>query len=143
LVKGIKIVNGYTGEVGNVLREGNSYSHEDLLRIPDLGSELNDLDLKALKPTHLPDIDNMEIKYAIANGFYRKGEGRVYGIIRILLFCVDPEDNYGFYMDDCYYLYNDEGVGREVQRDELRAVIGDDFIISSYTYGVERYYLYC
>ena len=74
------IVNGYTGEVGNVLREGNSYSHEDLAQIPDLGSELSDLDLKALKPTHLPKIDNMEIKYAIAKGFYRKSEDRVYGI---------------------------------------------------------------
>ncbi len=132
------VVNGYTGEIGNVLIEGCSYSPEDLVGIPDLGTALDNLDFADTRPTHLSNIDDLEIKYAVAKGFYRKSEDRVLGIIRIFWYCVDPEDHYVYYMDDCYYLYDEEGYGRVVERDELRAVIGDDFIIASFKHDEPR-----
>ena len=38
-------------------------------------------------------------------------------------------------MDDCYYLYDQEGVGSVVERDGLKGLIGDDLIIARFNYN--------
>ena len=83
-----------------------------------------------------------DFKYAAANGIYRKVDGKVYGIIRVLWYYKAPAPNKGFIMDDTYFLYGEDGTGREVTRDELREVIGDDAFIMSFPYGDGIYVIY-
>ena len=127
-------INGYTGENGNVVRWGESYTVEDLATLPDIGKALEDMNLSELKPSHIEIVDGMYFKFVRARGFYRKVDGRVYGIICVIWNYTFPEYTNGYIRDDCYYLYDENGNGSIVQRDELREVIGDDSIIASFSY---------
>ena len=90
------------------------------------------LNLSELQPPHTDLSEYMTFKYLRGQGFYRKVEGEVYGIVRLQWHysCFRQwEDNIyydGYVMDDCYYLYDSEGNGRIMEREELREVIGDD-----------------
>jgi hypothetical protein len=46
-----------------------------------------------------------------------------------------PDRANGYVMDDCYYLYDQEGVGSVVERDGLKGLIGDDLIIARFNYN--------
>lgn len=129
-------LNSYEGENGNVIRYGESFSPEDLAQIPNIGEAMASLNLPELQPPHIELKEGMEFRYSRAQGFYRKVDGKVYGIIRIIWYyrtqSIRGEDNIyfgGYVMDDCYYLYDSEGNGSIVERDELRQVIGDDYSI--------------
>ena len=129
-------LNSYEGENGNVIRYGESFSPEDLAKIPNIGEAMAGLNLSELQPPHIELKEGMEFRYSRAQGFYRKVDGKVYGIIRIMWYyrtqSIRGEDNIyfgGYVMDDCYYLYDSEGNGSIVERDELRQVIVDDYSI--------------
>ena len=80
---------------------------------------------------------DMEFNYSRAEGFYRKVDDKIYGIIRIRWLYSSPidEDQMSYYegrgyvADDCYYLYDSEGNGSIVEREELRAIIGNDYSV--------------
>ena len=126
------VINGYNGENGNVWRDGESFTPEDLAKTPDIGEAMASLNLSELQPPHTDLSEYMTFKYLRGQGFYRKVEGEVYGIVRLQWHysCFRQwEDNIyydGYVMDDCYYLYDSEGNGRIMEREELREVIGDD-----------------
>lgn len=127
-------INGYTGENGNVLRRGNQYTADDLEKIPDIGEALANMKLSELKPTHIEIADGMNFSHSNATGVYRKANGKVYGIIRVMWYYKYPDFRSAYQMDDMYYLYDSDGNGSIVERDELKAVIGDDNFIQSFSY---------
>ncbi|MBQ7398702.1 MAG: hypothetical protein IJW09_07770 [Clostridia bacterium] len=127
------VLNSFQGENGNVIRYGESFSPDDLAKVPDIGEAMAGLNLPELQPPHTELKEGMEFKYSRAQGFYRKVDGKVYGIIRIQWrYYVDAKregDKFyfsGYIMDDCYYLYDSEGNGSIVEREELREIIGND-----------------
>jgi len=144
-----RIINGFpTNESyyfdGSTFNEENnawnrfaSFTTEDLAQIPDIGEAMANLDLSKLKPPHTKITRDMEFNYSEAEGFYRKVDDKVYGIIRIRWHYSSPidEDQMSYYEgrgyveDDCYYLYDSEGNGSIVEREELRAIIGNDYSV--------------
>ncbi len=130
------VLNSYEGENGNIKRYGESFSPDDLANVPDIGEAMAGLVLSELHPPHTELKDGMELRYSRAQGFYRKVDGKVYGIIRIQWrYYVDAKresDKFyfsGYVMDDCYYLYDSEGNGSIVEREELREIIGNDYSV--------------
>lgn len=128
-------INGYTGENGNVLRNGQVYTAEDLAKIPNIGEAIAAMDLSKLTPPHTEIKNGMSLQYSIATGVYRKAGSKIYGIVRVLWYYTYPGIMYGYVRDDCYYLYDQEGNGSIVERNELRRLIGNDPIIASFAYG--------
>ena len=127
-------INGYTDENGNVSQSDIRYNETDLAQIPNIGEVLASMDLSELKPSHIEIVDGMNFKYSSAMGVYRKVEDKVYGIVRIIWYYTHPEISNGYIMDDCYYLYDQAGNGSIVERDELKELIGNDYIIARFTY---------
>lgn len=128
------IVNGYVGnEIVDVQKFGEAYTPEDIASAPDIGSAIEKLDLSELKPPHLEIVDGMELKCSFAQGFYRKANGKVYGIIRIFWYYTEHCGDY--IMDDCYFLYDQDGNGSMVEREDLKALFGDDPVIARFDYG--------
>ena len=128
------VLNGYTGENGNVLRQGSTYLPEDLLRLPNLGEAVAGLDLSALTPPHVEVKNGMQFHHSIAKGVYRKVGDEIYGVVRILWYYTAREITNGYIKDDCYYLYDESGNGRIATREELKALLGDDPIIARFSY---------
>jgi hypothetical protein len=125
-------------EIDSVSKGDKSYTPEDLSRVPHIGEALANMDLLSLKPPHIEIVEGMELHYAAAQGFYRKVDGKVYGIIRIIWY-YKSYDEFGYLLytgDDCYYLYDDSGNGSVLERDELRSIIGNDGAIVK-TFGYQ------
>ncbi|MBE7093010.1 MAG: hypothetical protein E7365_07540 [Clostridiales bacterium] len=127
-------INGYNGEKGNVTRSNVTYTEDDLAKVPNIGETLESMNLSELKPSHIEVVDGMHFEYANAIGVYRKVDGKIYGIVRVIWDYSFSEYTNGFIGDDCYYLYDENGNGSIVERDELKEVIGDDSIIASFSY---------
>lgn len=132
------VLNGYTGENGNV-ESDVTYSPDDLSSIPDIGKVLEKLDLSKLTPPHIEMTDSLEFRYCQANGYYRRveNEDKIYGIIRIVWNYRYGEDSAAIsvMLDDCYYLYDNEGNGVLCERDELKKIIGNDSLILDFEYN--------
>ena len=129
------VINGYTGENGNVSKQGATYTPEDIAKAPDIGSAIANLKLSELKPSHMEIVDGMEQMSVMAQGFYRKIDGEIYGIVRIIWCYSHPEIPFLHTMDDCYYLYDEDGNGRIIERDELKELLGNDNLIARFNYG--------
>ncbi len=125
--------NAYTGEVGDVSWRGERYTAQELGAVPDIGSVLQSLDLSAIEPPHATGKDGMRLHYAQATGVYRKVDGKLYGVVR-LLWQYTPAGYEGvsdvFSYDDCYYLYDAQGNGQQLERAAIRDILGenDNFI---------------
>lgn len=132
-------VNGYSGDNGNVLREGWIYSAEDISNAPDIGSMIEKLNLAEIEPPHIDVPDKLNYKGSVAKGFYRKIDGKIYGIVRILWYYNDLHlfnNMYADVVDHLYYLYDSEGNVSIVERDDLREMIGKDAIVDGF-YGFD------
>jgi len=127
-------INGYTGDEGNVQKRGAVYSEQDLLGVPDMGAVVAGIRWSEVQPPHITVADGMELCYATAQGVYRKVDGKIYGVVRILWYYQYPNVNNCCQMDDMYYLYDQDGNGSIVSRRELKRVIGDDSFIQSFSY---------
>ena len=127
-------INGYNGENGNVSRSGVIYSKEDLTKIPNIGEALDNMSLSELTPPHIEITDGMSFGYSNARGIYRKVNGKVYGVIRVMWYYKYPDITNAYLKDDMYYLFDENGNDSIVERDELREVIGDDNFIQDFRY---------
>lgn len=133
-------INGfYTGE-GIVIDDGvvektGGYTDEELSRVPDIAQVMEEMNPKELQPPHVELEDGMELVSISGKGVYRKVDGKVYGIIRVVWKYAYSETKNCYIQDDCYYLYDADGNGRIVEREELRQIIGDDTIIANFSYG--------
>ena len=128
-------INGYNGENGNVLRRGGVYTAENFENVPNIGEAIEKMDLSELQPSHIEIVDGMYFKYANAMGVYRNVDGKIYGIVRIIWNYTFPKYTNGYIRDDCYYLYDENGNGSVVERDELKELIGNDSIIAKFSYA--------
>jgi hypothetical protein len=132
-------VNDYSGENGNVLHVGGIYSAEDISNAPDIGSVIEKLNLAEIEPPHVDEANKFNYKGSVAKGFYRKINGKTYGIVRILWYYKDlplSDNMYATVVDHLYYLYDSEGNVSIIERDELREMIGNDAIVDGF-YGFD------
>lgn len=130
----VVVVNPGFAENGSVERQGNQYTVGDLEKIPDIGGALASMRLSELKPTHIEITDELAFVYSRATGAYRKVDGKVYGIIRVTWSYRYVDISNTYQMDDLYYLYDSDGNGSIAERDTLRALLGDDKFIQSFSY---------
>lgn len=129
------VINGYDGENGNVSRSIVCYTAENLSKVPDIGNAIENIDLSNLAPLHIEVTSGMELAYSNASGIYRNIGGKVYGIIRVMWYYRSPEYKNGLLPDDMYYLYDENGNGSIIEREELKSIIGDDSFIRRFPYG--------
>lgn len=133
-------INGYPGENGNVNRRGEIYTENDFAKLPDIGDTLANTKLSELDPPHIEITEEMLFIKANASGVYRKVDGKVYGIIRVMWCYKHPNKiaghEPGYQHDDMYYLYDETGNGAIVERAELKAVIGGDSFIQRFRYEI-------
>ena len=127
-------INGYTGDVGNVSKTGEAYTHDDLSKIPDIVEALENMKLSELTPPHVDVTSEMHFSHSSAAGVYRKVNGKVYGIIRVMWYYgIDGIEN-AYQKDDMYVLYDENGNGKIVEREELKNIIGNDYFIQKFSY---------
>ncbi len=127
-------INGYTGDVGNVSERGEGYTRDDLCKVPDIAETLDNMKLSELAAPHIDITSDMHFSHSNATGVYRKVNGKVYGIIRIMWYYgIDGIEN-AYQKDDMYVLYDENGNGKTVGREELKSVIGDDYFIQKFSY---------
>ncbi len=127
-------INGYTGDVGNVSKTGEAYTHDDLSKIPDIAEALENMKLSELTPPHVDVTSEMYFSHSNAVGIYRKINGKVYGIIRVMWYYGINDIENAYQKDDMYFLYDENGNGKIVERKELKSVIGDDYFIQKFSY---------
>ena len=127
-------INGYNGENGNVTRSNVTYTEDDLAKVPNIGEALESMKLSELDPPHIEIAEGMSFSHSNASGVYRKANGKVYGIIRVMWYYKYPDIRNAYQKDDMYYLYDENGNGSIVERDELKEIIGDDYFIQSFSY---------
>ena len=116
------------------------YTESDLEKIPDLCYAIKAIENDVPDPTHI-DTVGFSLSGFRVTGKYIKRDGRVWGVVRIKWIYNNDREWSEYLEDDMYYLYDSEGNGRIVERDELRAVIGDDDIILDFKYGTPLYIL--
>lgn len=110
----------------------DSYTTDDLSRVPNIAFVIDQLDLTALIPPHITLDEKTILRGCEALGWYRNIDGKVYGIVRIL-WVYDYDDDM-YIQDDMYYLYDADGNGRIIEREELKSIIVKDSNIMSFKY---------
>jgi hypothetical protein len=137
-----RVINGFTTDETILLRvelggnteievRGDKFDSDELEAVPDLGGVIAEIENNLPDPTHI-DTSGMTFSHAFVKAKFKKADGEIWGVIRINMFY---KNGVGYMEDDMYYLYDSSGNGRIVERDELRAVIGDDSIIEKFEYG--------
>ena len=96
---------------------------------------IENIDLSNLAPPHIEVTSGMELAYSNASGIYRNIGGKVYGIIRVMWYYRSLKYKNGLLPDDMYYLYDENGNGSIIEREELKSIIGDDSFIQRFPYG--------
>lgn len=125
------VINGFNEEDGVVQTNDVYYSSKDFARMPDIGKAIARLDPSKLKPRSLR-VNGMDLIYCRVKGFYRKVDGKVYGIVVIVW---HYSEGCSVYEDYRYELYGSSGIGRIVSRSTLHRLIGDDTEILGYDHG--------
>lgn len=124
---------------GGVTRYGEGYTREELEAVPVISEVIERLDLTKLSPpSGHPVITGYDIDSINAGGVYRKIDGEIYGIIRVLWKMSDGRKNM---RDALYYLYDESGEGSTVSQKKLKSIIGDDKLFTE-RIGVEFYHFY-
>ena len=102
--------------------------------MPDIAGVIEDLKIMDMKPPRVDPVKfGLDLKSVSAEGIYRKIDGKIYGIVRVLWVFTDGKANA---RDAVYYLYDESGEGRVISEEELKAIIGDDkFIINTHLYS--------
>lgn len=137
-----RVINGFkTNEViyvnsstGVVTRSGDTYGQEDLMHIPNIGKALENMDLSQLEPPH-KILSGMSLKNIISSGVYRKIDGNIYGIVRVVWNYAAPQYTNSYLQDDLYYLCDEDGNSSIISKEELKEIIGDDSFVINFAYS--------
>lgn len=134
-----RLINGFvTGETirinsqtGEVIYSDEKYTAEDLRKVPDLGALIERLSGEKLTPPTSNENEEKLLRLRIS-GWYRKADSKVYGIVKVEWVCrVIVEDSrydtYEPYQIAAYYLASQDGTYREIDREELLSIIGEDY----------------
>lgn len=120
---------------GYISRSEEIFTEQQLKNIPNVGMVLAQLDLAALVPPNITLDERTTLRGCEAIGWYRNIDGNIYGIVRIYwVYNYDGDAERMNIKDDMYYLYDSGGNARIVDREELKAVIGEDGNIMSFKY---------
>ncbi len=127
--KFIRMINGYqTTEIVHVYpdkvsRHGEAFTAEDLASIPDIHAVIEQINPSSVAPPHTPSYKELTQTAHSTTGLYTKVNGKVYGVVKIVWeFCV-PNNPTKTYYDDMYIIAYPDGTYREIDREELRALI--------------------
>ena len=122
-----------------VVHEGEVFTQEDLMALPDIGGVMAALDLDALTPPHMGYYEQMDVRLwqKGATGKYIKVDGNVYGVIKVTwqFLANGVYDTTCSYYDALYYLFSADGSYSVVEREELRQLVGEDPLILDPEYG--------
>lgn len=140
-VRYTRVINGFpTGETieldamnETVIYSEEKYTEDDLQSVPDIGALIEKLENEPPAPRHI-DSEGMRQEGFSISGWYRKADGKVYGIVEAEWLFYD-RDAGSHFRDDLYYLASSDGDYREVSREELRSLFGDESFINDYEYG--------
>ena len=117
------------------------FEAEDFEKLPDIPAYIAELDLTQIAPQHT-DVTGKELVYNHAAGWYEKTENGVYAIVRIAWEYWDAFEQDNFYVEYSYYdetfILLDETGDHIVSREELLALIGENWNISEKEYGVGK-----
>ncbi len=138
----VRIINGFftnekifvsTLESEGVVDSGVRFSNDDIKNAPDIGRFMKNFNFDSLIPSHTENASSLELGSRRVSGKYVKNGDAVYGVVRIYwtLWCNDDE----YVEDDAYYVVNPDGSATLYERDELKALIGDDGIIRKFNYN--------
>ena len=123
-------VNGYDGEDGEVIRYGQTYTSEDLAKIPNIGEAIAGIDFSSLQPVHREPTEDIELKHADVAGKYYKADGKVYGVIRVRMrFEHVYQGVEGWFCDTYYYMYDQNGNGTMMEPEALQELLGEDYFL--------------
>lgn len=141
-----RLINGFptTEQIivtaDSVTHQGETFTQEDLARLPDIGALLESLDLDTLTPPHMDFYEGMNLRLYRqgAAGKYAKVDGQLYGIVSVTWQYIDQDITCSptSYYDALYYLLSPDGSCHTVEREELTTLLGDDPMILSPEYGV-------
>lgn len=120
-----------------VEKVGEAYTADELARLPHIAGVIEGMSETSIVPSHIEVGDDMRLDYFAIQGYYRKVDGKIYGIIRTVWRYRYRYEYNTFIDDDCYYLYDGEGNGIVIESDVLSEIIGDDSIIRNTHY--EKY----
>ena len=140
LISYIRLINGFdtderiliNGKTEEVTYSDERYTAEDLQSVPDIGSLVEKLSYNLPAPPMM-NTERLQQRGAQISGWYRKTEGKVYGIVKIeWVYVEDPISPTLQYRDAAYYLASSDGTYRSIEPDELREIIGDDYRVVEY-----------
>lgn len=128
-------IESYCGISNTISKQGEAYTAEDLSEIPNIAEAIEKINFNEIKPPHIEVLDGMALSNITVKGIYRKANGRIYGVIRLVWYYICPECMVGSHItDDCYFLYDEDGNGSMQEREELRGIIGEDTFILMFPY---------
>jgi hypothetical protein len=146
-----RVINGFITreeinidmDTGEIVRSGEAFTEQEIQDLPDLSQFLDQLDLSTLQTGHLtPEVmTDLELSFCRTTAWYSKYNGQAYGVVKVF-WQYKKADKVHYYVaryyDDLYYLLSADGEVRIVDREELRAYIGDDREIESFEYNTSQ-----
>jgi hypothetical protein len=129
----------YIGQDG-AYRQSEHFTQDDLDSIPHLGLFMLDMVFKivTMDSPHADYYKNkpVSLKSFWAEGKYYKVKGQVYGLVKVCWeYWTNDTVHYtdsGAFYDTLYYLFSADGSYIIAERDEIAALLGDDFLESEY-----------
>ena len=130
LINGLQTSERILVVEGEVTREGEAFTPEDLESLPDLCGWMESLELDTIQQPHKERFEGRDVRLwkTGATGFYGKVDGRVYGVVKVTweYLLNGFYDGTMSYYDALYYLVDDDGNARTASWEELRELFGND-----------------
>lgn len=119
--------------VGDVTYYGEAFTDEEMESLPNIADFFDNYDISSLLPRHTEITDKHTVSEAKISGKYIKYNGTVYSVARVAWKIVDDQNWYC--NDDSYFLISEDGSASIIEREELRALTGDDEFITNFEYN--------
>ena len=117
----------------NATYYGERFTEEEIERLPNIADFFEKTDIYSLSPMHTDIGDKHTVSKPMLSGNYVKLGGKIYSIARIAWKIVD--DRNWYCLDDSYFLISEDGSATLIEREDLRAIVGDEFV-TSFKYNV-------
>ncbi|MBO5768120.1 MAG: hypothetical protein J6R45_03225 [Clostridia bacterium] len=112
----------------NATYYGERFTEEEIERLPNIANFFERTDIYSLSPMHTDIGDKHTVSKPMLSGNYVKLGGKIYSIARIAWKIVD--DRNWYCLDDSYFLISEDGSATLIEREDLRAIVGDEFVTS-------------
>ncbi len=119
--------------VGDVTYYGEAFTEDEIEKLPNIADFFDNYDISSFSPEHTEITAKHTVGEPKISGNYIKYNGTVYSVARVAWKIVD--DRNWYCNDDTYFLISEDGSARVIDREELRALTGDDEFITSFEYN--------